>query len=65
MKTSITSSIGSSGDTVNVKAPHTPESGPVRENVTGPHYAATIVGPVQSGFGPRSGNTALREISLV
>jgi hypothetical protein len=46
MKTSISISIGRDGGTVNVKASHMPENGPVRENQfrnvsNGPHYTAS------------------------
>jgi hypothetical protein len=48
MKTSITSSIGTAGGTVNVKPPLTAENGPVRENQFGKlrdalHCAATTM----------------------
>src|SRR5712671_3832588 len=49
MKTSITSSIGTAGGTVNVKPPLTAENGPLREHQSGKlrdalHCAATTMG---------------------
>src|SRR5258708_23877100 len=58
MKTSITSSIGSSGGTVNVKAPHAPENGPVRED----QFGKMSEGPLT--LRPRSGLYNLDSVAI-
>ncbi len=70
MKTSITSSIGTAGGTVNVKPPLTAENGPLREHQSGklrdaPHCAATTMGLYNLESVRTSGMLRLWEMILV